>query len=268
MRAPHFILNTASVPILVEIGLVLLLASFSADLIWTVFDKPVRMASAPISDTEAPQQNYDALTRFDPFHRATIAPTAESVAAEALPETTLDLKLLGVRSSADGLSSAIIRTPDGKQRSYGEGGDILANVSLAHVLVDRVIVNRAGRRETLLLQDRKGKRSSARQLIKPATPVNTVMVGTKLLEEIAMEPRLVGGRMDGFILRPRGDGGLFADFGLQAGDVLLAINGEKLDSAERAAAIANTLRTARDATLDLERNGARHSLRLSLDGAS
>src|SRR4029453_15388546 len=86
-----------------------------------------------------------ALREFDPFFRL-------SGAAAPAIVTSLNLKLYGVTEGrAPGRGSAIIALPDGTQRSFAVGEDIMPGVALAEVGFDNVTIVRAGRREQIFL---------------------------------------------------------------------------------------------------------------------
>jgi len=70
-----------------------------------------------------------------------------------------------------------------------------------------------------------------------------------------MEPRLVGGKTDGFLVRRLNARSLLVKMGLQVGDVVLQVNNMKLDSPEKTLQILQQLREARRLTVDVERGG-------------
>lgn len=69
-----------------------------------------------------------------------------------------------------------------------------------------------------------------------------------------MEPRIIDGRTDGFIIKVLNRRSLLTTMGLQRGDVVMKVNGMSLDSPEKALQIMQQLREARQLTVDLERN--------------
>lgn len=70
-----------------------------------------------------------------------------------------------------------------------------------------------------------------------------------------MEPRQVGGKTDGFLVRKLNARSLLVKMGIQAGDVVLQVNNMKLDSPEKTLQILQQLREARRLTVDVERAG-------------
>lgn len=69
-----------------------------------------------------------------------------------------------------------------------------------------------------------------------------------------MEPRIVNGTTDGFLVRKLYTKSLLAQMGIRRGDVILRVNNMALDSPEKALQILQQLREARQLTVDLERN--------------
>lgn len=69
-----------------------------------------------------------------------------------------------------------------------------------------------------------------------------------------MEPRIVNGTTDGFLVRKLYTKSLLAQMGIRRGDIILRVNNMTLDSPEKALQILQQLREARQLTVDLERN--------------
>jgi general secretion pathway protein C len=129
-----------------EILFLCLLAVQCARLVWTVVT-PV----SPLGDWKAsmPQRAapvpVDVFAAFDPFFRL-------SSQTGPLQVTSLNIKLFGVREDrASGRGSAIISTPDGQQRSFAVGDEIVPGVTLTGVSFDSVTISRNGTSEQLFL---------------------------------------------------------------------------------------------------------------------
>jgi len=269
-----------------NVGLVLLIADSAAGIVWTwAQPAPGRAAIGSFSaEAERPRGgDYRLLTTFDPFHRAA-APVAEAQ-TEAARETTLDLKLFGVRAGLpnggndggndgqdDRQGSAIIRTPDKKQGAFKAGDVIMDGVTLKSILPDRVVISHRGVLENLFLDE------DSQTLIAAANSHKTVtqekqksresngmvsMDEDRLMAAINARPRLTGQGVEGFVLTPGQDPALFNELGLVAGDVLLAVNGNRLDSAERARDLKDQLRTAQSIQLEIERDGKKKVIEFS-----
>lgn len=141
-RVPHTTVYTAA-----ELVLLSLLAIQCARFAWTALT-PV----GPVGDWQAaeaarplPPSSPELLGSFDPFFR--LAPAAGPAVV-----TALDIKLFGVREDrATGRGSAIVGTPDGVQKSYAVGEEIMPGVTLTAVRFDGVTITRNGAEEQVYL---------------------------------------------------------------------------------------------------------------------
>lgn len=79
----------------------------------------------------------------------------------------------------------------------------------------------------------------------------------ELLRQARMEPNIVDGRTEGFVVRMIQPRSLLANLGIQRGDVVMQVNGVELDSPEKALQIFQQLREAKNISLSLTRGGNR-----------
>lgn len=77
----------------------------------------------------------------------------------------------------------------------------------------------------------------------------------EVLKSARMEPRLVNGATDGFVVAMLQPGSLLSQMGFRKGDVVLQVNGMPLDSPEKALQIFQQLREARSLRVHVERQG-------------
>ncbi|MDO3379671.1 type II secretion system protein GspC [Geoalkalibacter halelectricus] len=77
----------------------------------------------------------------------------------------------------------------------------------------------------------------------------------ELLRQARMEPRIVGGETQGFIVRMIRPNSFLDMLGIRRGDILMEINNIQLNSPERALQIFQQLREARNIAVSLVRNG-------------
>lgn len=80
---------------------------------------------------------------------------------------------------------------------------------------------------------------------------------SSLLKQARMEPHVVNGQTDGFVVRMIRPRSLLAKLGMRVGDVVSAVNGVELDSPEKALQIFQQLREAKKLTVDLTRGQER-----------
>lgn len=203
---------------------------------------------------------------------------AEREAALDAPETTLNIRLVGLTASADPLRSAAIVEQGGDQQTYIIGERIAnSRATVEGIFADRVILDNNGRREALYVEGRDGfeaqlqvslqaapggdsaaGRSEAVEL--PASEdmnsaVDTVRDDpTQLLEFMTVTPVREGSSIRGYRLQPRQNPELFAALGLQPGDIAVMINGYDLTDAAQAMAAMNELQDASNAIVQVQRD--------------
>ncbi len=212
---------------ILEFSLIALLAVQGARLIWAVLAPvgPVGAWKAPGSAVAGGDETL--LTRFDPFFR---------LGGNGGPAvvTSLAVKLFGVRvDQAMGRGSAIIATPDGVQSSYAIGDEILPGVKLKAVTFEGVTIERGGVDEQIFLDQSvvaPVAQPGATATAAPGAP--PVAGGAALASEIGFMPRSEKGQVTGFVVSPKGSGTAFRAAGLQEGDVLTAINGQGIRTAD------------------------------------
>ncbi len=248
----------------VEVTLTIAFASISAALMWKAFEPPAWASTGEMVQTAAqPRRAAMAaiLTDIDPFHRA-VAGSRAAAAARA-PETMLNLQLFGIRAGLDSTpGSAIVATPDNTQGVYIVGQEIMPGVRLEQVLPDRVVIRRNGVAESLSF-DRESALSPAataapQAQAAPAADRNLRIDTASLATLVRFAP---GDR--GLVIQGSDDPELLELAGLEAGDILLTVNGTPVSDTGALAAFAVT--SLSSLTLEIERKGQRKIHRLSID---
>jgi general secretion pathway protein C len=252
---------------LLELALLALIALQCARLIWTALT-PV----GPIGDWRGTGPDRGAaatavLGGFDPFFRL-------SGAGGPVTVTSLNLKLFGIRQDqASGRGSAIIAGSDGQQRSIAVGEEIEPGVVLKAVGFDSVTIARGGADEQLFMDQSQGPAAVAPPtgpaavappVVQPTAavePGSAPVAPSKLYpDDIGMMPRMNGTQVTGVTVSPQGSGQGFRALGLAAGDVVVAVNGRKIKTAEQAREMATQLGSGR-VTIQVERGGRVVTLR-------
>lgn len=256
-----------------EIVLLFVLAVQCARLVWAVVT-PVGPLGDWRSDAGAPAlatPEVALFEAFDPFFRL------EGDAPIVV--TDLDLKLYGVREDrASGRGSAIIALPSGEQNSYVVGEEIMPGVVLESVGFDFVTIARNGGSEQLFLDQSTapGSSGSPSPGAAPAAPSPARATGgggggsgeagapaltpQQLARGTQVSPRREGNRLTGIVLQPTDDGSALRAAGFQPGDVLLSINGQRIQDMGQAAQFATDLGSG-DALVQVERGGETISFR-------
>ncbi|MEO1554157.1 MAG: type II secretion system protein N, partial [Pseudomonadota bacterium] len=217
------------------------------------------------------------LVQNNPFQQG-----AAEVIVQDVPETNLNLHLDGLRMSTEGgeAGNAIIRTPNGIGTNYKVGDEILAGVTLQRILSDRVIINRDGANETLML----GGRGAGLSVITDDSQISTELDSSAdtrsstenagsaaiearieapelLLSSINAGPVRVNGAITGYRLDPLGSPDIMQQAGLAPGDVLLQINGASVAQLDTSDVIEG-ISSAETVELVVNRNGSEQTIRL------
>ena len=235
-----------------EYAMIGLVGATALGLTWALAASTARddaASSAPVRFDASPS----AFAVFDPFFRLDLGAGGPGVV------TSLNLTLHGVRAdSVSGRGSAIIGLPDGIQNSYAVGDEIVPGAVLAAVAFDSVTILRDGARETLYLDQSieapvAASASGAAQP-DPFAAVRAPSAAPPLIADISAEPRMRGGRVDGYVLKPGSIGSAFAAAGFQPGDVLMTIDGRQVGDG---AGLEQLAGGGRAVSVEVERGGRR-----------
>ncbi len=259
------------------------LAAVLAQLTWKLIPAPdLQMGAPPLPRATAPAgpagERVWNIAQWQLFGAKPEGVRLE-VPVEALPETTLNLVLRGVFASsrAGEISGAIIGAPNGVDSFYTVNARLPGGATLKEVHVDRVVLERGGRLETLRLPKESldgdsgaapARAATARQA-PPARQTAQTMESRTLREyrEIALTnpqqlgdvvnvtPRSVDGRFVGYEVQPGRDPGLLDRVGLIPGDVVTSINGISLDTPARALSVLRSLQGADQVQVEFQRDG-------------
>lgn len=279
---------------LVTVAALLLAAGAAARLGWSLLSGPPASAPAmpvlfnPGPATAAPRAPISGFHLFGVMGAGPGSPVPNA------PETQLNLALLGViggRTPQDGI--AIIADLSGRQDKFAVGQTVgESGAVLEEVHTDRVILRFNGRQETLKRFKPAAPRAPpGTALIGSAPPAPVAMppapiinpqpadpsgfVGqvaipaqfemirqqaladpAALLSQVQVVPVLEGGQLRGVRLGYSGDPALLAAAGLQPDDVIVSVNGMRIDSIERGMQVVETLRNAPSISVTVRRGGA------------
>ena len=248
-----------------ELILLSLLAMQCARLVWTVVTPvdPVGDWKASSALRQPMPVSRGLLGSFDPFFRL-------SGGNAPVVVTSLNLKLFGVREDrASGRGSAIVGTPDGLQRSFAVGEEIVPGVKLIAVGFDSVTIDRGGTPEQLFL-DQSSSATVVGTTPAPPTPGPPLFTPPPApppppppanAAPLQFQPRTNGGQVTGFVVQPGGSGEAFRAAGFAPGDVIVAVNGQRITSAEQGRSLAGQVAIS-GATVEVDRGGRTVSLRV------
>ena len=200
---------------------------------------------------------------------------AHTASADAdAPQTSVQLVLAGVLAVPDprrGL--AIVGPTAGSAKLYTVGSGMPGGVTLYAVYPDRVLLDRNGALESLLLPKKLAAAGPPPVTGAAAqSPVQRLAAlaqgnGALLGGLIRAQAVLAGGKLTGYRIFPGGRTSVtaFTQLGLRPGDLVTAVNGTTLDDPSRANEILQTLSSASSADLTIQRNGTEQNLNLNLE---
>lgn len=247
----------------VEVILVTLLAAQAARLTWLLAAPPGPVGDWPPADTGRAAGPAPAIAlAFDPFH-----PDARSGPATA---SASGFRLHAARVSGDS-GSAILSTKDGDpQAAFQVGDEVAPGITLAAVGAGHAVLRTGGGEQRLELDPEAStlpaRTAPAAASLPSAAPPPAASAGAAvdpaaLLAQAGLRARTEGGRVTGYTLIPRGGGEALRQAGLQAGDVLVAVDGNQLNP-ERLAELESQLAGRDEVRLTVRRNGQLQTLTL------
>jgi general secretion pathway protein C len=261
-------------PTVVSLLLVLVIAAQLAALLWKVLGSAEDDSQAPTPAIPAASPGVDIAAVVN-AHLFGVAP--QSGDPSDAPATTANLTLAG--TLAGGVPEqgwAIIGASGQTARVYATGASLPGGAKLFAVYPDRVILDRGGVRESLMLPRlagggaagaRPGQRAaslppvaatdgsladSVRQLL-----VQNPSAGAELLRP---QPVFAGGSLRGYRVYPGRNRAQFSGLGLQPGDLVLAVNGAALDDPNRGLEILRGVGQGSAVTLTVERGGQQQQI--------
>jgi general secretion pathway protein C len=262
----------AAAPSIVTVVLAVVIAAQLAALVWRALGSPEDGAALPSPDVApaAPAVDLAALVNGHLFGVA-----ADSGDPNDAPATTANLTLTGTLAGREPEHGwAIIGASGQTARVYATGTSLPGGSRLFAVYPDRVILERNGSRESLLLPRLSGvaggyapQRAAAmaggespggsladnvRQLL-----VQNPQAGGELLRP---QPVFAGGSLRGYRVYPGRNRAQFTSLGLQPGDLVMAVNGAALDDPNRGLETLRGIGQGGAVTLTVERGGQQQQI--------
>ncbi|PIV82859.1 MAG: type II secretion system protein GspC [Nitrospirae bacterium CG_4_9_14_3_um_filter_53_35] len=214
-----------------------------------------------------PFSAYGKITERNLFQGASFAQITGNNADDSLdhPKTDLKLTLKGTVVSNRERSFAIIEDTNLKaQNLYHINDNIGSGVTLSAIFEDRVVINRNGRKELLLMfqedkQDKKGE-SRPTALAEPPQRIQRQEIQEaasdlrSLMRDVRIIPHFTSGKRDGFTVTYLREGSRLSELGLQKNDIIKAINGTSSEEFKNIFEIFNKYSDAKTLNLEVERD--------------
>jgi len=289
-------LNHRATVLGVTTALALLVAWQVGSLVWKLWllgdESPPAGAHAPVSLKAAEPESLQNLLRY-PLIRSASIPEVQGAAIDA-PETSLNLKLVGLMYSTDkNEARAIIESPAEGARSFATREKVADNAEIYSIEPDRVILLHAGRQEALMLdpeQNSSGSRAGADD--RPASgsagnqaavdsaggspgaavpqassflpPENASQNLDDLMRDFSVTPVMEKGILQGFKLKALRNPKLMQEWGIGPDDVVTAVNGIPLNTPGRVMILYDKLKKQREFEITLDNNGDSRTVTVDL----
>ncbi len=209
--------------------------------------------------------------------------SASQPAVVNVPDTTLSWSLKGVLSDPDTSRSFAILAPQGqREKLYRVGDSLPGNVRLDQILADQVILARDGKLETLRLKRAQAgtpRATPAAGLPRTSPDTSLAVDGgvaridregwandpERFMEVITASPVMQDGALYGLEVHPARNLREFEAAGLQAGDVIIAVEGTPVAEINDYRDILQELGDASTVSVSLERNGEPLNITITMD---
>ncbi|ORE88434.1 general secretion pathway protein C [Oceanococcus atlanticus] len=288
-----------TVPLLAALLLAVLLGVQLAKLIWLLVPapeqglwapRPAEPAQASAAQRPSSTINVAAIQQaklFGEFRPE--AAIAQAQSTEDAPDTNLRLKLRGILAMQDAADSrALIEQTRGELKAYAVGMAIPGGAELHSIYVDRVLLERGGRLETLRLEkdevvdtsprntasatSSRALGGSAPRILDAATSAKLSTIRNELLNDptkasqyLRVQPARSNGAMRGYRIYPGRNRELFQQAGLRPGDIVTSVNGVSLDDPSKSFQLLGDLSSAQQLNLQIERGGQLQSVSVNLN---
>ncbi|MDH3619376.1 MAG: type II secretion system protein GspC [Gammaproteobacteria bacterium] len=203
---------------------------------------------------------------------------------EALADTRKNLVLKGtIASDLPEFSVAVIEVDNSAQKVYAIGDSLGTGATLHEVHASRVVLNENGALTNLRIPTdfpvsrttatRRNTSSTRQAAAANNRSIQSVVSQnlSSLTEVFRPTPYIVNGEQVGYRVYPGRNRQQFAALGLRPGDLIKDIDGQSLSDPTQAVQVFESLGTAQQVTLTIERNGQPQSIilktsQLDLDG--
>lgn len=248
--------------------LVLYLAVTLARVTWLVlWDEQPVIASAGVEGGGPGQRNASLetpISSYELFGRPQGENRVAEVVRRSAPETGLKLRLEGVLlAERPEDSGAIVAGSNGETEHYRVGDALPGNAELAEVEPGRILIRRNGRYESLAFDEQTGGDALvAEEPQEPAESPDQFLAnareqldsqGAAALAAYGLSPT-DGSGSGGYVYD--GSNAMLNAVNLRAGDVITAVNGQRLGDLEQDKSLLDSWRSEPQLEIEIERDGS------------
>jgi len=238
----------------------------------------VRTTTTSIQKTDLPPlSDYQVIVQRNLFQTNTgaAAKADTTLLLDNLEETDVELKLWGTVAADDPKNSyAIIEDEKKREQHVYKLNDTVQNATVKMILADKVVLSVSGKDEVLNLEKRSAAASTATSVATASVSaasatgttqttrislrreqVNSAMENlSDLMTQVTIKPYNEEG-VEGLALSNIKPNSLFRRMGLRNGDVLVAVEGQPLTSADQALKLYENLKSSDSASVEINRRG-------------
>ena len=266
--------------LLLSLVLIIFLLVFVRDILSSSTRKGEKASApprAPVHQVKRGLQEYAGILKNNPFGFTGGQLKELSVAKEGSVSQS-DITLIGTVSGSARNSYAIFVDKSGKQELVKVGEPVFGMGKLKRVDSDRAYISEGGREvkipmaEILIIKEvNPPSGSTTTSDLARSVGRGTFLVDQKkilhalenpnqLMTDARLQPNLVDGKQEGYILREVRNGGIYQSLGLQNGDALLRINEYNISNPENALQAFTALRGMDRVQVDIVRDGTKMTL--------
>ena len=261
-------------PTVVNLGALLILITVVVSWAWSVFKPPAPKAAMTVASSRAETLNLQPLLDAHLFGRSARGPGGSM---ESIPISSLNLVVMGVIAEV-GSGYAMISVDGRPQESYAVGQEIIGGAVLRSVLGDRVLLERGGSTESLMLQESVKPLEGVSAYVPPLVQAPAIQQQSEKQFQVTREEvnkqmrspdflsqaRLVPYAGGGFLVREIKPGSVYEKLGLRMGDVIRGVNGKPVNSADDAMKFYQQLAELNNVRIEVMRAGQVEQLQYNL----
>ena len=263
--------------------LVIAIAWQLVQLTWLILDQTseaaaLTPASAPVAPS-IPGNSFNVQSVIDRHLFGVANAKTEANPADAPPiQANLVLAGLWTDEGDPKQGYAMIGESNTSIKTYAVGETVRPGTMLYAVYSDRAILDTGGKLESLVLPRTSTPETAFTPPVQQNAPVSSKFTDnlrriaetnpTMFAEIVRPQPVFANGAQRGYRVYPGRNRQQFAKLGLEPGDLVLSINGTPLDDPQRGMEIFNTMSSADQVTVTVERGGQQQELTLNTGSIS
>ncbi len=206
------------------------------------------------------------------------SPGAGAMPAGASSLVPLNLKLWGTATFGEERGFAVIEDVQVRRQDLFAAGEKVQNATLKSIFRDRVVLSIDGKDLTLKLEDPRSlperpvpipaavPQKASTQIPLSRTQIDDAIQNiNELMTQIKIRPHFLDGKPDGLALGQISPDSIFSRMGLQNGDIITGVNGEKILTVDDALKLYQGIKSGSRVNVELKRAGKTESLVYQID---